>query len=96
VDNLEAIDWSLTTWEGSRRAQLRDAMNLTLTEKWQAVEDMADWVRATMADRHARGLPYIDPYTGEHVRGDGPADSQTVASWLSSGASANCERPKYE
>ena len=66
--NLDKIDWSLTTWEGSRRAQLRDAMKLTLTEKWQAVEEMADWVRATMADRHSRGLPYIDPYTGERVR----------------------------
>ncbi len=63
----EAIDWSLTTWDGSRRAQLRDAMQLSLTEKWQAVEEMADWARATLEDRRKRGLPYIDLYTGKHV-----------------------------
>ena len=65
----DGIDWSLTTWEGSRRAQLRDWMKLTLTEKWQAVEDMADWARATIQERRARGLPYIDPYTGARVPG---------------------------
>ena len=64
-----SIDWSLTTWEGSRRAQLRDWMKLSLSEKWQAVEDMADWARATIEERRTRGLPYIDPYTGELVRG---------------------------
>ena len=36
------IDWSLTTWEGSRREQLRHALNLTLRERWQGVEDMAE------------------------------------------------------
>ena len=69
MNDEDGIDWSLTTWEGSRRAQLRDAMKLTLTEKWQAVEEMADWARATIAWRRARGLPYIDPYTGERVSG---------------------------
>ena len=69
MSNDDGIDWSLTTWEGSRRAQLRDAMKLTLTEKWQAVEEMADWARATIASRRARGLPYVDPYSGEHISG---------------------------
>ena len=36
------IDWSLTTWEGSRREQLRRALTLTLRERLQAVEDMAE------------------------------------------------------
>ena len=36
------IDWSLTTWEGSRREQLRHALSLTLRERLQAVEDMAE------------------------------------------------------
>ena len=36
------IDWSLTTWEGSRREQLRRALSLTLRERLQAVEDMAE------------------------------------------------------
>ncbi len=65
------IDWSVTTWEGSRRAQLRDAMKLSLTEKWQAVEEMADWARTTIESSRARGLPYIDPYTEKLVRGTG-------------------------
>ena len=63
------IDWSLTTWEGSRRAALRDWMALTLTEKWQAVEEMADFARTTIEWRRSQGLPYIDPYTGERVLG---------------------------
>ena len=68
-DNYDQIDWSLTTWEGSRRAQLRAWMKLSLTEKWQAVEDMADWGRATIQWRTAQGLPYIDPYSGQRISG---------------------------
>lgn len=34
------IDWSLTTWEGSRRAQLRHWMSLTLRERLQCLDDM--------------------------------------------------------
>lgn len=33
--------WKLTTWEGSRREQLRRWRKLTLREKLQAVEEMA-------------------------------------------------------
>ncbi len=65
----DEIDWSLTTWEGSRRATLRDWMKLSLTEKWAAVEEMADFARATIDWRRRQGLPYIDPYTGEGVSG---------------------------
>ena len=32
------IDWSATTWEGSRRAQLRGWCALTLRERLQALE----------------------------------------------------------
>lgn len=39
------IDWGLTTWEGSRRAQLRRALELTLRERLEAVEGLADVVR---------------------------------------------------
>lgn len=63
------IDWSVTTWEGSRRAELRDWMKLTLTEKWTALEEMGDLARATIKSRRKRGLPYIDPYTRERVPG---------------------------
>jgi len=30
-------DWSLTTWEGSRRAQLHRALSLTLRERMEPV-----------------------------------------------------------
>ncbi len=40
--NPAEIDWSLTTWEGSRRAQLRQALRLTLRERLQAAEGMAE------------------------------------------------------
>ena len=41
-----AIDWSLTTWEGARREQLRRWSALTLEEIIRAQEDMQD-----LADR---------------------------------------------
>lgn len=75
----DQIDWSLTTWEGSRRATLRDWMKLTLTEKWTAVEEMADFARATVESRRRLGLPYIDPYTGERVSGTGVIRAETLA-----------------
>lgn len=36
------IDWTLTTWEGSRRATLRRWARLTLREKLHAVQEMAE------------------------------------------------------
>ena len=38
----DAIDWSLTTWEGSRREQLRRWSELSLREIIQAQEDMRE------------------------------------------------------
>ncbi len=48
------IDWTLTTWEGSRRDQLRRAQDLTLRERLQAVEDMAELSQRL---RKARQVP---------------------------------------
>jgi hypothetical protein len=44
-EHRDDIDWSLATWEGSRRAQLHHALTLTLRERGEAVEGMADVVR---------------------------------------------------
>lgn len=44
-EERDDIDWSLTTWEGSRRAQLRYALTLTLRQRLEAVEGMADVAR---------------------------------------------------
>ena len=55
MDNPDApIDWSLTTWEGSRRAQLRRWCALTLRERLRAVEEMADLARH-FAEMRAQG-----------------------------------------
>ena len=37
--------WAETTWEGSRRAQLRHALKVTLRERLEAVEGLADVAR---------------------------------------------------
>lgn len=36
------IDWSKTTWEGSRREKLRRWQKLSIRERLQAVEDMGE------------------------------------------------------
>jgi hypothetical protein len=41
-DPLDSFDWNLTTWEGSRREQLRRWAQLTLEKIVQAQEEMAD------------------------------------------------------
>jgi hypothetical protein len=38
----DAIDWSLTTWEGSRREQLRRWAELSLEEIIRAQEEMQE------------------------------------------------------
>lgn len=41
-EKRDDIDWSMTTWEGSRREQLRRWAQLTLEEIVQAQEEMAE------------------------------------------------------
>lgn len=38
----DPIDWSLTSWEGSRRAQLRRWRALSLRQKLLALEEMTE------------------------------------------------------
>lgn len=42
MNSIPEDAWEETTWEGNRRAQLRHALELTLRERLQAVEDMAE------------------------------------------------------
>jgi hypothetical protein len=44
-EQQDDIDWSVTTWEGSRRAQLRHALKLTLRERLEAAEGLAEVLR---------------------------------------------------
>ena len=51
--HAEAIDWSLTTWDGARREQLRRWAALTLEEILLAQEEMRE-----LSERLA-GMPRI-------------------------------------
>jgi hypothetical protein len=48
----KAIDWSLTTWEGAEREQLRRWAQLSLEEIVRAQEEMQD-----LAERLGRPAP---------------------------------------
>ncbi len=68
ANNLEGVDWSLCTYAGAEREQLRQWSRLSLRAKLAAVEEMGDLAGRFLAYRKARGLPYFDPYTGELVK----------------------------
>jgi hypothetical protein len=69
TDKQSEIDWNLTTWKGSRLQQHREFYRLSFRQKIEVLEEMRDHARKTIAWRKAKGLPYIDPYTGERVAG---------------------------
>ena len=48
------FDWSVASWEGSRRAQIRRWMSLTVRERLEMLEDMAHFARHMQALRRAR------------------------------------------
>jgi hypothetical protein len=54
TDDTDKIDWSVTTWEGSRRAQLRRSLKLSLRERLQAIDEMAQLAQA-FAQARAEG-----------------------------------------
>lgn len=37
--------WETATWEGSRRAQMRSALQMTVRERLQALEELAELAR---------------------------------------------------
>ena len=51
----DKINWSKTTWEGSRREQLKSSLKLTPKQRFEALEEMAETGRwlAGMGKRHA-------------------------------------------
>ena len=59
-DSPDAIDWSLTTWEGARREQLRRWSQLPLDRIVLALEEMqelSDWLSRPMEDSRSEKLP---------------------------------------
>lgn len=41
----DAVDWSVTTWEGARRAHLRESLKLTVRERLEALDRLAETSR---------------------------------------------------
>jgi hypothetical protein len=56
-EKFDDIDWSLTTWEGSRREQIRRWSELTMDEILAAQEEMADFAQATTGPAESKGRP---------------------------------------
>jgi hypothetical protein len=48
--------WETATWEGSRRAQLRTALSMTVRECLQALEDLARLAERLAAMPRTQGL----------------------------------------
>jgi hypothetical protein len=69
VKNEPEIDWSLTTWKGSRREQHRAHLALPFRRKIELIEEMCDQTRSIIETRRQKGLPYIDPWTRKAVLG---------------------------
>ena len=63
----QEIDWGSCTFEGSEREQLRVWSRLPLRRKLMALEEMGDLANRMLEWRQSRGLPYIDPSTGELI-----------------------------
>ena len=62
--NTDDIDWSLTTWEGARREQLRRCAALPLERIVLALEEMqelADWLSAGALDGSVPQRPRDEP-----------------------------------
>jgi hypothetical protein len=64
------IDWSLTTWKGSRRAQRRAHLAMPFRREIELIEQMCDQTRSVIEVRRQKGLPYIDPQTHKVIQGD--------------------------
>lgn len=62
------IDFSVTTWEGSRRAQLRRARAMTLRERMEALDgltEIAEWFEEMRRQRKSRTAMSTSAQTGE-------------------------------
>jgi hypothetical protein len=71
----EEIDWSLTTWAGSRREQHRRFLALSLREKLEVVESLAEMAALFAPDPRGRGRGRGRRVEGEEPTGRGrPGD----------------------
>lgn len=65
----EPIDWSLATWEGSRRQQHREFFALPFREKLAVIEQLGQTAAIFAERRRARGLEMRGPdeHRGSHA-----------------------------
>ena len=63
------IDWSLTTWKGSRLQQHREFYALPFRRKLEVIEELGNLARHFQEQRKSKGLPVIPVETGERVSG---------------------------
>ena len=61
----EEIDWSLTTWEGSRREQHRRFLALSLRDKLAVVESLGEMAAHFARQRRERGRRVEGPEPAE-------------------------------
>ena len=70
-DNLANVDWSVTTWEGSRREQLRRWSLLPLAEIIAAIEEMETMSSALNPEKsRGCGRSFLASHAGN--RGSNP------------------------
>jgi hypothetical protein len=62
------MGWEQCTFAGSERAQLIVWSRLPIRERLEALEQMCDHARETIAWRQREGLPYFDPENGELIK----------------------------
>ena len=76
---MDGIDWTLTTWEGSRREQLRRWAALPLEEMIQAIEDMGELIEGFRQMREAGKSSTARPAQPSPPADNAPAVHQSPA-----------------
>ncbi len=73
TDKPKDPEWESSTWEGSRKAQLRTALHLTIRQRLEALETLTETSRHFAQMRRAGEFHY-----GDHVMHEQPAIVQKV------------------
>lgn len=58
----EPVDWTLATWEGSRRRQHQEFLALSFREKMEAIEEMGVVPERLTRERRRRGERVVGPH----------------------------------
>jgi hypothetical protein len=66
ADEEANIDWSLTTWKGSRLQQHREFQSLPLQRKLEIIEEFGALGRAFQVNRKSKSPPRTPEDSGSH------------------------------